>query len=64
VRHDEILQAAAIAAHFSRGRTSGTVAVDFTRRKHVRKPRGARPGFVLYEREETVRVVPAVPPAR
>lgn len=61
VRHDEILQAAAIAAHFSRGRTSGTVAVDFTRRRHVRKPRGARPGVVLYDREETVRVAPALP---
>lgn len=60
---DEIARAAAIAAWFSRARASGAVAVDFTRRKHVRKPRGARPGFVVYEREETVRVAPALPPA-
>ena len=59
---EEIAQAAAAAAWFSKARTSGTVAVDFTRRRFVRKPRGARPGFVVYEREETVRVSPGLPP--
>ncbi|MDQ7843238.1 MAG: NFACT family protein [Armatimonadota bacterium] len=60
-REEEILQAAAIAAYFSRARSSGRVAVDCTLRRYVRKPAGGRPGVVTYERERTVRVVPGLP---
>jgi len=60
-RDDEIAQAAAIAAYFSRARSSGTVAVDYTTRRFVRKPKGGRPGLVTYERERTVRVTPGLP---
>jgi predicted ribosome quality control (RQC) complex YloA/Tae2 family protein len=42
----DIAEAAVLAALHSRARTSGTVAVDWTRRKHVRKPRKAGPGLV------------------
>jgi len=42
----DLLEAAALAAWFSKARSSGIVAVDWTRRKHVRKPRGAPPGAV------------------
>jgi len=55
--------AAKVAAHFSEGRLAGTVAVDYVARKHVRKPRGAGPGTVLYAEERTLRVEPALPPA-
>jgi predicted ribosome quality control (RQC) complex YloA/Tae2 family protein len=53
-----ITEAAVLAALFSRARTSATVAVDWTRRKHVRKPRRSAPGLVLPERVKTVFVQP------
>ena len=53
-----IAEAAVLAALFSRARTSGTVAVDWTRRKYVRKPRKAAPGLVIPERVKTVFVEP------
>lgn len=53
-----VAEAAVLAALFSRARTSGTVAVDWTRRKYVRKPRKAAPGLVLPERVRTVFVEP------
>jgi predicted ribosome quality control (RQC) complex YloA/Tae2 family protein len=54
----DIDEAAVLAALYSRARTSGTVPVDWTRRKHVRKPRKAGPGLVLPERVKTVFVEP------
>ena len=54
----ELTAAAVLAAVHSRGRTSGVVAVDWTRRKYVRKPRGAAPGRVTIERAKTVFVEP------
>jgi predicted ribosome quality control (RQC) complex YloA/Tae2 family protein len=51
-------EAAVLAALFSRARTSGTVPVDWTRRKYVRKPRRAAPGLVLPERVRTIFVQP------
>jgi predicted ribosome quality control (RQC) complex YloA/Tae2 family protein len=56
-----IHEAAALAAYFSQARDSGKVAVDYTERRHVRKPRGAKPGVVVYEREHTIHVVPIAP---
>lgn len=53
-----IVEAAALAAYFSKARHSGNVAVDWTRAKHVRKPRGARPGMVIYDNHRTVFVTP------
>lgn len=57
----EIDRAAAVAAWFSRARGATSVAVDYTARAHVRKPKGSRPGFVVYERERTVQVRPQAP---
>jgi predicted ribosome quality control (RQC) complex YloA/Tae2 family protein len=54
----DIADAAVLAALHSRARTSGTVPVDWTRRKYVRKPRKAAPGLVLPERVRTVFVQP------
>ena len=42
----------------SRARTSGTVPVDWTRRKYVRSPRKAPPGAVIPDRVSTVFVEP------
>jgi predicted ribosome quality control (RQC) complex YloA/Tae2 family protein len=54
----DLLEAATLAALNSRARTSGTVPVDWTRRKHVRKPRKAPPGAVLPDRVATLFVQP------
>jgi hypothetical protein len=54
----DLSEAAGLAALNSRARTSGSVAVDWALRKHVRKPRGAPPGSVLVDRVKTLFVEP------
>jgi predicted ribosome quality control (RQC) complex YloA/Tae2 family protein len=54
----DLAEAASLAAWFSKARSSGTVAVDWTRRKHVRKPRGAPPGAVTPGQVRTLFVEP------
>jgi len=56
-----ILEGANIAAYYSKGRSSSQVPVDYVQRKHVRKPSGAKPGFVIYDRHKTVYVTPEEP---
>ncbi len=51
-------EAAALAAYYSRARHSQNVPVDYTLRKNVQKPRGARPGFVIYKEQRTITVNP------
>jgi predicted ribosome quality control (RQC) complex YloA/Tae2 family protein len=57
-----VAEAAAVAAYHSKGRTSQTVAVVYTEKKYVRKPRKGKPGAALYSHEKTVMVAPALPP--
>ena len=54
----DLLEAAVLAAVHSKARTSGTVPVDWTRRKYVRSPRKAPPGTVIPDRVSTVFVEP------
>jgi len=51
-----ILFAAKIAARNSEAKHSGIVPVDYTFKKHVRKPRGSAQGFVIYKLEKTIDV--------
>jgi len=53
-----LIEAAALAAYFSQARESGNVPVDYTPVKYVKKPAGARPGFVIYETYRTMYVTP------
>ncbi len=53
-----ILEAASLAAYFSKARNSSSVPVDFTQIRHVKKPSGAKPGFVIYDHQQTVYVTP------
>ncbi|NLW55431.1 MAG: fibronectin-binding domain-containing protein [Firmicutes bacterium] len=53
-----LLAAANLAVYFSKARGSSKVPVDYTEKRHVRKPAGAPPGYVLYERFETVIIDP------
>lgn len=57
-------KAAAIAAHFSKARTSGLVPVICTQRKYVRKIKGAEKGKVRVDREEVLIVPPLLPPSQ
>lgn len=54
----DLEEAAILAANHSGARASGTVPVDWTRRKWVRKPRGAPPGAVIPDRVQTLFVTP------
>jgi predicted ribosome quality control (RQC) complex YloA/Tae2 family protein len=54
----DLAEAAGLAALFSKARSSALVPVDWTRRKYVRKPRGAPPGAVLPQRVKTLFVEP------
>ncbi len=51
-------EAAVIAAYHSRARDSALVPVDYTIIKNVKKPSGAKPGRVIYDRFETAIVTP------
>lgn len=53
-----LLQAASLAAYYSKGKQSGKVSVDYCPVSHVKKPTGARPGMVVYEGYYTVVVSP------
>jgi predicted ribosome quality control (RQC) complex YloA/Tae2 family protein len=54
----DLAEAGALAALHSKARTSGSVPVDWTRRKYVRKPRRAPPGAVVPDRVRTIFVSP------
>jgi predicted ribosome quality control (RQC) complex YloA/Tae2 family protein len=54
----DLREAGILAALHSKARTSGSVPVDWTRRKYVRKPRKAPPGAVIPDRVSTVFVSP------
>jgi predicted ribosome quality control (RQC) complex YloA/Tae2 family protein len=51
-------EAAQLAAYFSQARESSNVPVDYTLIKYVRKPAGAKPGFVIYDHQKTLFVTP------
>lgn len=53
-----LVEAAHVAAFYSKARESTNVPVDYTLRRHVRKPRGARPGMVIYDHQRTLFVTP------
>lgn len=55
---ETLLEAANIAAYFSKSRLSASVPVDYVEVKRVRKPNGAKPGYVIYEGQHTVFVTP------
>ena len=49
-----LLQAASLAAYYSKARGSANVPVDYVQVRHLRKPNGAKPGFVIYEGQKTI----------
>ncbi|WP_299087028.1 NFACT RNA binding domain-containing protein [uncultured Metabacillus sp.] len=55
---ETILEAANLAAYFSKAKNSSSVPVDYTAIRYVKKPSGAKPGYVIYENQQTVYVTP------
>lgn len=51
-------EAAMLAAHYSQAKSSSMVPVDYTLIRHVRKPNGAKPGFVIYDNQKTLFITP------
>ena len=49
---------AVIAAYYSKARESSNVAVDYTLVKNIKKPNGAKPGFVIYNTYNTEYATP------
>ncbi|MFR5225285.1 MAG: NFACT family protein, partial [Enterococcus faecalis] len=55
---ETLTEAALLAAYFSKYRLSSQVPVDYVQVKHVHKPNGAKPGYVIYENQRTLYVTP------
>ncbi len=53
-----ILEAAILAAYYSKGRFSSNIAIDYTEIKNVKKPSGSKPGMVIYDNYKTLYVTP------
>ncbi|SDB87951.1 Predicted component of the ribosome quality control (RQC) complex, YloA/Tae2 family, contains fibronectin-binding (FbpA) and DUF814 domains [Pelagirhabdus alkalitolerans] len=55
---ETLLEAAQLAASFSKASQSSSVPVDYTLIRHVKKPNGAKPGYVTYDEQKTLFVTP------
>ncbi len=55
---DAIVEAAEIAAYYSSAKDGTIVTVDYTDVKNIKKPNGAKPGFVVYYTYYSVNVKP------
>lgn len=53
-----LFEAATVAATLSKAKGDAKIAVDYTNVGNVRKPSGAKPGMVVYEKYSTVLVTP------
>ncbi|WP_186577525.1 Rqc2 family fibronectin-binding protein [Aquibacillus kalidii] len=53
-----LLEAGQLAAYYSKSKQSSSVPVDYTLIRHVKKPNGAKPGFVTYDNQKTIFVTP------
>lgn len=53
-----LTEAAQLAAYYSQAKQSSQVPVDYTLIRHVRKPNGSKPGFVIYDHQKTLFVTP------
>ena len=55
---EDIRETAEIAAYFSKAKNSAHVQVDYVQDKRVKKPNGAKPGFVIYTGQNSIEVTP------
>ncbi|MDR3190678.1 MAG: NFACT family protein [Lactobacillaceae bacterium] len=55
---ETLLEGAMLAAYFSKARDSSNVPVDYLPIRRLRKPNGSKPGFVIFEGQQTMSVTP------
>ena len=53
-------EAGRLAAYYSSGRTAPKVEIDYIQKKHVKKPGGAKPGFVVYYTNYSLMIEPDI----
>ena len=53
-------EAASLAAYYSKGAKNDKVEIDYVQRKEVKKPNGAKPGFVVYYTNFSMMVSPDI----
>ena len=53
-------EAGRLAAYYSKGRTAPKVEIDYIQKKHVKKPGGAKPGFVVYYTNYSLMAAPDI----
>ncbi|MCR4842801.1 MAG: NFACT family protein [Eubacterium sp.] len=53
-------EAGSAAAYFSAGKESPKVEIDYTMRREVKKPNGAKPGYVIYHTNYSLTAVPDI----
>lgn len=51
-----LTEAAQLAAYYSKAQGSSMVPVDYTEKRNIKKPNGAKPGMVIYETNKTAYV--------
>ena len=60
ITDEAIHDCAVIAAYYSKARESSNVAVDYTLIKNIKKPNGAKPGYVIYDTYKTEFATPTL----
>ena len=55
---EDIALAVELAAYFSKARSGSNVPVDCVERRYVKKPAGAKPGFVIFTNQRTYYATP------
>jgi predicted ribosome quality control (RQC) complex YloA/Tae2 family protein len=55
-----VFLAACLAAHFSKAGSSSKIPVDYTLCRYVKKPSGAKPGFVIFTNQKTLYITPDI----
>lgn len=52
-----LLKGAEIAAIYSKSNSGDRVSIDYTQRRYINKPKGAKPGFVTYVNEKNIQII-------
>ena len=57
ITDDIIKEGALVAALYSKANVGDKVSVDYTLKRYINKPKGAKPGFVTYVNEKNITVI-------
>lgn len=53
-------EAAKLAAYYSKARDAGKAEIDYIQKKHIKKPNGSKPGFVVYYTNYSMAITPDI----